>query len=219
MGQAFWWSPDGRLIYSLGEPELGPGPGSSEVFSNLWEIRVETRSGKPIGKPRRITDWAGFSFVSLHGSGDGKRLVFSQETGETHVYVGELEAGGTRLKHAPRRLTSEEHNEFAGAWTPDSKAVIFVSERSGKSDIFRQAVDQDLAEPVVTGTRANFDPRLSPDGSWILYVSTAKGEDLFTSAPVQLMRVPAAGGPSEVVLTACWSGYCCAPADGVLYAF
>jgi len=43
-----WWLPDGRIIYSYGETA-----GSTET--NLWEIKVDTGSGQPAGRPRRIT--------------------------------------------------------------------------------------------------------------------------------------------------------------------
>ena len=51
------WSPDGRFIYTLPEPEPDNATGSS---SNFWELLIDPRTGEPIGKPRRLTNWAGF---------------------------------------------------------------------------------------------------------------------------------------------------------------
>jgi eukaryotic-like serine/threonine-protein kinase len=198
-GRGFWWLADGRLIYSLGEA-ASPFLGSADT--NLWEINVETGSGKPTGKPRRIANWTDFSLVGPNATADGKRLVFSRVNAQTDVYVSDLEAGGARLKTPPRRLTLDERKDWATAWTPDSKAVLFNSDRSGNYDIYTQALDQESAEPFVATPQVDAGAGLSADGAWIVYASFAKAEDAFTSAPVQLRRVPVSGGSSQLVLTA-----------------
>ena len=98
-------------------------------------------------------------------------------------------------------MTLDERNDWPTAWTPDSKAVLFHSDRSGNYDIYKQALDQDSAEPLVASPRADWIARLSPDASWIVYESAAQPEDLGTSAPSELRRVPMSGGPSQLVLT------------------
>ncbi len=99
-------------------------------------------------------------------------------------------------------MTLDERNDWPSAWTPDSKAVLFYSDRSGNYHIYKQALDQDSAEPLVATPQVDWLPRLSPDGAFVIYASFAKLEDLYTSAPSQLRRVPVSGGPSRVVLTA-----------------
>jgi len=46
------------LIFSLAEPS----PNAND--SNLWEVKLDPRTGKLEDKPARITNWAGFSFAS-----------------------------------------------------------------------------------------------------------------------------------------------------------
>jgi len=186
------WYRGGRFIYTMNEPEPNQG------YTNLWEIRVDTRTGKPIGKPRRITNWAGVSASNPSGTADGKQLAVSKYRGQWDVYVGELEANGHRLKN-PRRLTLDEHDDYPGGWMPDSKAVLFLSDRNGTWDIFKQALDQAEAQPVVTGPDYKDWPVVSPDGSWILYLSRASPESSATT-PVRIMRVPTSGGPPQLVL-------------------
>ena len=98
----------------------------------------------------------------------------------------------------PRRLTSDEAFDGPTAWTPDSKAVLFMSDRTGTWGIFKQGISQDTAEPVVTGPQDVSAPRLSADGAWILYETprTAVGP----SVPVRLMRIPVSGGVPQLVL-------------------
>jgi Tol biopolymer transport system component len=116
--------------------------------------------------------------LGLIASADGKRLVLQKVTDQEQVYIGELAAGGTLLnfgwlwKHRmnpPRRLTSDEASDEPSEWTADSKAVMFTSDRNGTLSIFKQRIDQDSAEPVVTGPHDVGLPLLSPDGAWILY--------------------------------------------------
>jgi len=204
--ESLWWLSDGRLIYS--QPE--PPPNQND--DNLWEIRVDPRTGAPAGSPQRITHWVDSHFWGLSATADGKRLAFLKGNSQSDVYVAELEARGTRLK-PPRRLTLDERQDFPGAWAADSKAVLFDSDRTGSFNIFKQALDQDSAEPLTAGSESKSTPRLSPDGSWILYSVLASGSKVSPSAPWHLMRMPVGGGPSQLVLEARGiDDYHCAPA-------
>jgi Tol biopolymer transport system component len=187
----FLWYPGGRIIYVADEPEPKQG-------SNLWEIRVDTKTGQAVSKPRRLTNWAEVVAAHLSGTSDGKQLAVLKTSREADVYVGELEAGGRRLKN-PRRLTLNENDDYPGRWMPDSKAVLFCSNRNGTWDIFKQALDQAEAQPIVTGPEIKYQPVVSPDGSWILYLSSATDE-LGPTAPVRIMRVPTSGGAPQLVL-------------------
>ena len=139
--QGFWWASDGRLIFSLAEPD----PNGND--SNLWEVRLDPRTGKPENKPARMTNWVGFSFASPTLTADGKRLAFLKSNFQTNVYVAELKAGGTKLT-TPRRLTLDERNDWPDAWTSDSRAVLFWSDRNGSNQVFKQNIDQETAETV-----------------------------------------------------------------------
>ena len=48
----------------------------------------------------------------------------------------------------PRRFTLDDSNDLATNWTPDSKAILFNSDRNGTFDIFRQSLDSTVAEPI-----------------------------------------------------------------------
>ena len=76
--------------------------------------------------------------------------MLHKATNQEQVYLGELAAGGTHM-NPPRRLTNDEAFDEPMAWTPDSKAVLFESNRNGTWGIFKQGISQDTAEPVVTG--------------------------------------------------------------------
>jgi len=188
----FSWLADGRIVYSLSQSWM---PDSD---SNLWEVETDPRSGKPSGKARRITDWAGFSVSGLSSAADGKRLAYLRTTPRANIEVGDLEAGGAQLK-SPRPLTREEYWDWPVAWTPDSKAVVFWSDPNGRWDYYKQSLSQDSSELLVGGPERKYYGHFSPDGSWFLYLVWPTQELPTAATPVRLMRVPSRGGPSELV--------------------
>jgi Tol biopolymer transport system component len=146
---------------------------------------------------------------SQHARRKAPRLLKS--TGHSSIYVGELEANGTHLK-APRRLTLSDDNNFPAAWTPDSQAILFSSDRNGRWKIFKQA-SEESADPLVTDPGNNlFSPYLSPDGSWVVYLAVPRLQSgVGTSTRVNLMRLPVSGGSPQLVLTSeGYAGHLCA---------
>ncbi len=188
--QGFWWAPDGRLIFSLAEPS----PNQND--SNLWEVRLDPKTGKLEDKPARITNWFGFSFASPTGTADGKRLAFLKFNFQSNVYVAEVQAGGARIT-TPRRLTLDERNDFPMTWTSDSRAVIFFSDRNGTYQIFKQNLDRQTAETMIAGLEDAWMPRVSPDGKFILSAISPHG---FGGPSARIVRVPLGGGTPQLVM-------------------
>jgi len=178
------WLADGRIIYALQEPE------PNLYDANLWELRIDVHSGRPISAPKRFTNWAGSWLQGLTSTSDARHLAFSRYSFRGDVYVGELQANGTRLKSLRRLTLSESANDPTG-WTADGKAVLFDSDRNGRWSVFKQALDQEWPDALTTGPENYIVPRLSPDGSWVLCLAIAKLEE---SGRRKLMRVSPSGG-------------------------
>jgi eukaryotic-like serine/threonine-protein kinase len=191
-GRKFIWLPSGRFIYTADEYE------GSRRWGNLWGIQVDTSTGRPVGEPKRITNWGEGEPEQLSVTSDGKQLAVLKQTRYSYVNIGELEDGGRRLKNT-RRLTLEEGSDLPGAWMPDSRAVLFLSDRNGTWGIYKQELDQSIAQPIVTGSDYKYSPVVSPDNSWILYLSSPARRRRPTT-PVRIMRVSALGGPRQIVL-------------------
>lgn len=188
--QDIFWLSNGHMIYSQMD-----SPGSND--GNLWQIGIDTRTGTPTSKPERVTQWAGAAIFGLSASANGNRLAFLKATARAQVYLGELKAGGTQMR-PPRPLTDDEANDSPSAWTADSKAVIFLSDRVNKWGIFKQQINQETAELVVSGSQYAWLPRLSSDGAWVLYVQGPEVRG--PSTPTHLMRVSVNGGAPQKVL-------------------
>src|SRR5262249_24548723 len=133
----------------------------------------------------------------LNVTADGMRLIMVKGIGQPDVYVGDLSGNGKRLQHS-RRLTFDDRDDWPDAWTPDSRAVLFASDRNGKYDIFNQALEQRNAEPLVSGQEDKLWLRLSPDNSWLFYFAFPGGFSQ-TKSPM-LMRAQVSGGPPQFVL-------------------
>jgi Tol biopolymer transport system component len=193
------WLPDGRILYVLGEP------GSLADICNFWALRIDERTGQPIGKTQRLTGWAGFCMDNMGATADGKRLSFRRWSWQGNVFVADLEAGGSRMK-IPRRLTLNEGRNYPAAWTLDGKAVIFASYRDARWRVYKQVLSEDSAQPIATGQDANtMDARISPDGNWILYL-TFRAE-VKESAQFNVMRVPVNGGQPDLVTSTTETSY------------
>jgi Tol biopolymer transport system component len=83
------------------------------------------------------------------------------------------------------------------AWLSDSRTVLFSSNRNGAWTLFKQAIDETTADVLVEG-HSVFLPRLSADGSQVLYLSQTSPAD--RSVPISLMRLPVTGGLPQLVL-------------------
>jgi serine/threonine protein kinase len=184
------WLRDRRMVYSRQE-----SPGSDN--SNLWQIGLDGSSGAPTTGSKRITQWSGAQLEGLSRTADGTHLVLRKEIFQEQIYIGQLSPGRT-LMGAPRRLTNNDSIDEAYSWTADSKTVLFMSRRNGKYEIFKQAIDENAAEPLVIQPDSAVVPRVSPDGNWVLYYSTPPGQE---GAPeCRVMRVPMNGGSPEFLL-------------------
>jgi len=183
----FYWLPDGRIIFAL-ENKTGD--------SALWEVVVDPRTGMRTSEPKRIIHWPRAAFMGLSATDKGKKLLVLQGTSQNDIYVGEFDSKSVRLK-TTRQFTSDERDDIPAAWTRDGKGLLFISDRSGSYDIYRQAVQGSGLQAIVAGPTDEYEPRFSPDGSWLLYWAGSFPD----SAPKRLMRMPALGGGSEFVLT------------------
>src|SRR5215469_3342699 len=186
---AFTWTPSGRFIYSRNTER-----GSSES-DNLWELQVSAEKGTPEGKARQLTDWSGFSVYSFSATADAKQLAFLRGNSHASVFVGDLAGKESRLQNS-RRLTLDDNYNLPSAWTPDSREVLFSSERPSNRMMYRQAIDPGSTAQLVTpSVNTNFYlAGLSPDRTGILL----EGEPL-DSRKMGLYRVDAKGGAARLL--------------------
>ncbi len=188
LSPALHWLADGHLIYAFGSPQ-------NQQESSLWIVSLQN-SAKISSPPKRIT--GGHGWISqVTATADGKRVLFLRGNWLPSVYIGTLAANGTQLI-GNRRLTLDENENIPSSWTPDSKSVLFSSDRNGTREIFKQAIDKTTAESLVTSADQVSGAIVTPDGTEILYVSTPKSAGHET--PSSIFAIPIGGGSPRLIL-------------------
>ena len=196
------WSRDGRLFFTRGEP-------TSNSESNVWWIRVDEQTGESRGEPTRVTsgpDWKPRPEVSA----DGKHLAFLRTNIAPTVYVADVDAK-TKAIGKLQRMTLDESRSRPYEWTPDGKAILYLSDRDGEFHIYRQRIDAVSPELLVDGHDSPSILRLNPDATEILYntevthpgaaaVPPAPHTPSFERQKVRLMRAPVNGGTGQLLL-------------------
>jgi Tol biopolymer transport system component len=185
------WLSDREITYAKYEP-------APRTDSNLWRVGIDPTTGLPSGAAHRLTQWTDFHIQDLSANMDGSRLCFLRYAKiAADVYVGALQAHGTRLASL-RQLTSTEANNIPFAWTPDSRAVLLGSNRDGQSRVYKQDINKDTAELITSGPGDQVVPRVSPDGEWLLYLNYPHPGYPKT----RVMKIPLAGGAAQEILAA-----------------
>jgi Tol biopolymer transport system component len=187
-----WWASDSRLIYTVEEPR------PRQADSNLWWIRLNAQL-KAAGAPVRLTNDQGAVF-SVSASGDSKRITYLKGVPQPDVYIAKLQ--GSSALEEPQRLTLDDRQDLPFDWTTDNKSVIFISDRTGTFCIYKQSIGQTMPELLLSGNLQLMGPRLSPDGTQILYLVNPNWGD--PNFEVPLMSMPLTGGASRELAKAKW---------------
>jgi len=184
--------PDGRLIYS--DPCNGLIMRSDNPC-NYWIMRLDVHAGGIVEKPRRLSNWVGVWMNEPSATADGKRVAFLQSSGRGTGYLADLEASGRRFVNSRRFPLEEGGDDYAAAWTSDSKSVIVATNRGDNYSVYKQFLDSDAQQPIVT--TAGFlleNVQVSPDNRWVLLQVWPLGGRIDET---HLMRVPITGGVPE----------------------
>lgn len=164
----------------------------------IWEIQTAPRTGRFLGAARKgatLLTTNDETLVGLSATTNGKRIMVLRKSDQNTVFVGDFDPVAPRISNI-RRLTLDERTNYAHAWTADSRAVIFESNRNGSFDLFKQSINQHTPEVIVATPATEMLPQLAPDGRTVLY---AIRSDSAKPEVYKLMRIPVEGGNPEPV--------------------
>ena len=189
------WSPDGQWIaYTLSPigassapppgapaPNQAPGPLGPPVVATgaqVWVARVD-------GSERGRISLESIDSVSGVWSPDGSRFAYivgSSTGAQIHVATinvglpGAVAAGPPQLRD-DRVLVGSLANNWAPAWSPDGRWIVFSSNSSGNDDIWIVAADGS-GEPrqLTSDPGPDWVPVFSPDGARIAFASDRTGD-------------------------------------------
>ncbi len=154
------WSHDGRSLYFT----------DSSVSSGGTHLRLLDLAS---GRARDLTapGAAGDDDIEPAVSPDGRRLAFVREhaTGQADIRMLDLSTGKVRLVPSPGVTPG------AAAWTPDGKALVLPSDRSGDFTLWLVRADG-AGKPrrLLTGLRAIGRVAVSRDGRLALEMDSAR---------------------------------------------
>jgi Tol biopolymer transport system component/DNA-binding winged helix-turn-helix (wHTH) protein len=95
-------------------------------------------------------------------TGDGRVVYVAYASDGSNVWVWERNAP------APKQLTLDARNVHGLAVSPDSRYLVFSSDRAGTFNLWR--VEMSGGELMrLTSGEGEISPRFSPDGKWIVY--------------------------------------------------
>jgi Tol biopolymer transport system component len=131
----------------------------------------------------------------MSATSDGKHVMVLRRSDQNATFVADFSQSPLGITHV-RRLTLDERTNYPHAWTADSRAVIFESNRNGNFDLFKQGLDQRTPETVIATPLTEVLPQLATDGRSVLY---AVRPNEARPGEYRLMRVPVDGGRPEEV--------------------
>ena len=214
------WSPDGRSIAFLG--------GSGEQ-RGIWIVPAAGGEGRFVARIHSSDHFLGHRAVKgFAWSPDGARIAFTSadppgpapasdvrafdrilyktRTGftdgrVTHLYVVDA-AGGPA-----RQLTRGRFDEHSLAWSPDSRRLAFISNRSADpdanywDDVWTVDVESGRETQVTRTVGTEFTPAWSPDGRSIAYLGNVRAMNTKDSSPedTHVYVIPAEGGAARVL--------------------
>ena len=182
------WTADGRLIFSRWDSK-------SQNACNLWQISLDPNTGVPTGHSEQVTHSDGWSLQMA--SQDGKQLFTLKTAQNRETYLADLADAGTRFSKT-RKLTETAGSNFPMGWFPDGKALLLASDRTGRYKLYRQQVDGEISQPLISGSDDQSNGIVTPDGAWIVYAIEPHTPD--PAARPKIMRTPVTGGFGELIL-------------------
>ncbi len=170
-------SPDGgRIAMSIG----------SGGRSDIWVYDIAS------GTPTRLTSSATLN-DRPEWSPDGRQILYRTDS-DTRTSIrwqpADLSGSSAPLQADPR------HDFYEGIFSPDGRALVYQIDDAGESqaDVMYRGISGDTTPHVVSATQfAEAQPRVSPDGRWVAFVTDASG-----TSQVVVQPFPGPGGQVQI---------------------
>jgi dipeptidyl aminopeptidase/acylaminoacyl peptidase len=212
------WSPDGRRLAFFAADDAGTALWVYELESaRLTRVCAYDRTNRFIAKAGNWLAWSpDGSRLAFAGTLDPvsraydpyvtSRIQYKTRTGlsddrRTHLYIVSS-AGGT-----PKAITTGDFDDHSIDWGGDGSDIVFLSNRGSDPDanhnydIYSVLVSSGRVRQITKTPGVEMEPRVSPDGRWIVYTATTRSLTTIDSVAedAHVFVVSAAGGtPQEL---------------------
>lgn len=177
------WSPDGRWIAYLGGASAATG----------WDVYVVPAEG---GTPMQVTRDRATVVLTPAWSRDGRWIMYSSNrSGPLNLWRVPFDAVHVSAAQ-PERLTTGIGEDVHASAAPDGHRIAYATVHSAP-DIWTLDVRSRQIRQLTSETTVEDYPRLSPDGSRLLFYSDRTGTDevwLMQLATREMTRVSRTGG-------------------------
>ena len=215
------WSPDGKTLAFLSARAVAGDAASDAPRNQVWLLPLGG------GEPRRLTNLPG-GVTSVQWAPDGARLVVVSRSGpsdtakspsdvrhykhanykfndtgwfddkRTHLWIVDAATG-----RSSQITSGDDWNDSDPQWSPDSRKIAFVSDRTGKAfdeghntDVWVIDMNGGPLTKISDHEQADSSPRWSPDGRTIAFLSAVPEK-----SHARIWLAPSAGGaPSRTAV-------------------
>ena len=161
------WLADGnRVLFSAAIVDGG---------ENVWQVRLRPSNWSIAGGIQRLTSGVGEQDPSA--SQDG-RFAFVSATLDWDIWSLPLDANRAEVLGEPESVVSGLSNDLHPSVSADGRRLAYVSDRSGNNDIWLRDLESSEDRSVTIGPDNEGCGTISPDGSKVAFVRSARGDDV-----------------------------------------
>ncbi|MCX6141173.1 MAG: hypothetical protein NTX15_10170 [Candidatus Kapabacteria bacterium] len=139
---------------------------------------------------------------------------------DTDIYLADLDRTSMTVSHV-RNVTQRTGYDNQPAFTADGNALLFVSDRSGSTDVYRYDILTSLTTQITDTRESEFSPTPMTDGKSFSAIRVGLPDDTteaYTESQ-QLWRYDLTGKPIAPILGTRRVGYHCWLDDGLVALF
>ena len=172
------WSPDGKTVYYVSNAQ-----GPRDVYAMSVSERDPART-----KPVRITTGSGANSVSL--SETAGHMVYAVYRSSANVWSVRIPANPPGSLDSAVAVTSGNQTVEGVRVSPDGRFLVYDSDLSGNSDIYRVSVDSGEPERLTSSPLDEFRGAISPNGKDLTYHT-------FQTGSRNVFMIPVGGGTAQ----------------------
>ncbi|MFL5620578.1 MAG: protein kinase domain-containing protein [Gemmatimonadaceae bacterium] len=172
------WSRDGRTLYYVSNRQ-----GPRDVYA--LDVGRHARADR---EPVRVT--TGIGAQSIDFSSDGARMVYAAYSSSANIWAMPIPNRPSGSASSAVQLTSGNQTVEGVRVSPDGRWVVYDSDLSGNSDVYRVPVTGGEPERLTRAPMDEFRGALSPSGKELVYHT-------FQTGSRNLFLLPLDGGPIQ----------------------